>query len=380
MKALKRLTADNPSQQERLGILEGIAEQRLSTLAEGVRRRRDEGFDSAEQVVLTGQGKQQMDAVRSLIAEAVQVEDQLLLEREREANTGTTRTFVTFIAGLALSFVLLLLVFYQLNHEIGARRRAEEEARYTSRQLEAANKELEAFSYSVSHDLRAPLRHINGFSQALLEDYADKLDDEGKGYLRQVRGASQEMAQLIDDVLQLARVTRSEMRRETVSLSELARTIVSELREREPNRTVNVQVEENLSARGDKRLLKIMLVNLLGNAWKFTSKREDAEIAFGQKKKDGETVFFVRDNGAGFDMAYAGKLFGAFQRLHSGNEFEGTGIGLATVQRIINRHAGRVWAEGVVGKGATFNFTLADPKETKNGEQSDSTGGRQSKR
>ncbi len=208
-------------------------------------------------------------------------------------------------------------------------------------QLHAANKELEAFSYSVSHDLRAPLR---------------------------------EMAQLIDDLLQLARVTRSEMRREVVNLSETAHALVAELQEREPERTMTVRIEKGLAAYGDKRLLKIVLSNLLGNAWKFTSKQIQPEITFGSERENGETFYFARDNGAGFDMTYVNKLFGAFQRLHTAGEFEGTGVGLATVQRIINRHGGRVWAEGTVNEGATFYFTLPDFKEIEHGKQSDPAG------
>lgn len=269
--------------------------------------------------------------------------------------------------------------------DVTARKQAEEEVRdlnenlervVTDRtaQLRAVNRELEAFSYSVSHDLRAPLRHINGFSQALLEDYADKLDETGKSYLQEVRAASQEMAQLIDDVLQLARVTRSEMHTEVVNLSELAHSVLAGLLNRDPGRTVVVDIDEVLTTRGDKRLLRIMLVNLLGNAWKFTARKDEAKIRFGQVQKEDELVYFVSDNGAGFDMAYVDKLFGAFQRLHTAAEFEGTGIGLATIQRIVHRHGGRVWAEGAVNQGAKFYFTLANFEEVGNEEQSDLTG------
>jgi PAS domain S-box-containing protein len=225
-------------------------------------------------------------------------------------------------------------------------------------ELQAVNKELESFSYSVSHDLRAPLRAIDGFSRALLEDYAHCLDEEGLDYLRRVRAASQNMARLIDDLLKLSRVTRSEIHREKVNLSDLVREIADRLHESQPERDVTFNIQENIIAEGDERLLRVALENLLRNAWKFTSKRERAEISFGQNPAPSGGEYFVRDNGAGFDMTYADKLFGAFQRLHSAKEFEGTGVGLATVQRIVHRHGGSIRAESKPGEGAGFYFTL----------------------
>jgi DNA-binding response OmpR family regulator len=224
--------------------------------------------------------------------------------------------------------------------------------------LEGANRELESFSYSVAHDLRAPLRSIDGFSQALLEDYADKLDDEGRKYLHFVRESAQHMGQLIDALLTLSRVSRSELHREHVDLSELARAAVARLRRGHPGRPVEVIIPEGLGDSGDPGLLAVVLDNLLGNAWKFTAKREQPRIELAVSAGPGHPVYSVRDNGAGFDMAFASKLFGVFQRLHTASEFEGTGVGLATVQRIIGRHGGRVWAKAEVNDGATFSFTL----------------------
>jgi PAS domain S-box-containing protein len=226
-------------------------------------------------------------------------------------------------------------------------------------QLEATNKELEAFSYSVSHDLRAPLRTIDGFSQAVLEDFGDQLNDEGRNYLMRIRTAAQRMAQLIDDLLNLSRVTRAPLTPEPTNLSTIAQHIIRELQQSEPSRIVEISIMPNIVTNSDPRLMKVVLENLLNNAWKFTSKQSLARIEFGETDHLTEgRVYFVRDNGAGFDMAYVNKLFGAFQRLHTSSEFPGIGIGLAIVQRIINRHGGRVWAEGEVGKGATFYFTL----------------------
>jgi len=225
-------------------------------------------------------------------------------------------------------------------------------------QLEATNKELETFAYSVSHDLRAPLRGIDGFCHALLEDHEEKLDEEGKGYLNRIRTASQRMAQLIDDLLRLSRLTRVDMHYKVIDLSRLAVEIADELQEGDPERCVDFKIEENLTTRGDEHLLRLALKNLMDNAWKFTSSHERAKIEFGVEEADNEPAYFVRDDGVGFDMTYANKLFCAFQRLHGAMEFPGTGIGLATVQRIIHRHGGRVWAKSVVEEGAAFYFTL----------------------
>jgi two-component system, sensor histidine kinase and response regulator len=226
------------------------------------------------------------------------------------------------------------------------------------RELEHKNRELESFSYAVSHDLRAPLRRIDSFSRAILESQGKRLDDEGRKFLSRVREASQQMAQLIDDVLYLSRVTRTDLRDQDVDLSEVAALVVSRLREGQPNRQVEVKIRPGVMVNGDGQLLKIALENLLQNAWKFTAQQADPRIEFGVTQTSGEPTYFIRDNGAGFEMTYAARLFGPFQRLHSQQEFPGNGIGLATVQRIIHRHGGKVWAEGLVGQGATFYFTL----------------------
>jgi PAS domain S-box-containing protein len=227
-----------------------------------------------------------------------------------------------------------------------------------TKQLQLANRELEAFSYSVSHDLRTPLRGLDGYSHILLEDYAERLDAQGKEYLRKIRQASLRMATLIDDMLKLSRVTRSEMERQSINLAGLARDAVAELRTAEPARQVDVIIPSEIQVYADPALLRIAMTNLISNSWKFTRKHATAKIEVGEFQQNDERVFFVKDDGAGFDMAYVGKIFSAFQRLHSDQEFEGTGIGLAIVSRIVQRHGGRIWAQGEVEKGATIYFTL----------------------
>ena len=234
----------------------------------------------------------------------------------------------------------------------------EQQVKERTARLEASTREMEAFSYSVSHDLRAPLRAIDGFSQVLLEDYGSRLDPEGRRYLDRVRAGAQHMGQLIEDMLKLARITRADLECGPVDLSAEARRILEDLAQGDRARSVETVIPSRLTTTGDPRLLTIALDNLLGNAWKYTQQRAEARIELGFEALDGEPTYFVRDNGAGFDMRYADKLFGAFQRLHANTDFEGTGIGLAIVQRIIQRHGGRVWAEAEPGKGATFYFTL----------------------
>jgi len=273
------------------------------------------------------------------------------------------------LTGYGFILFLCVLAIFMASRIAGERRRAEDDRRMKAEleqrviertaELEVANKELEAFSYSVSHDLRSPLRSIDGFGQALLEDCASRLDDQGRHYLNRIRSSTQHMGQLIDDLLKLSRATRTEIRREPVDLTQLAQSVITGLEIVEPDRKVECRVQASMVVNGDPRLLRIVLENLIGNAWKFTSRTAQARIDMASFPDGADNrAYYVRDNGAGFDMAYVDKLFGVFQRLHTPAEFPGTGIGLATVQRIIHRHGGRAWAESEGGKGASFYFTL----------------------
>jgi signal transduction histidine kinase len=243
---------------------------------------------------------------------------------------------------------------WRLNRELDSR------VRERTLQLENANAELESFAYSVSHDLRAPLRSIDGYSEALVEDLGDTLPAEARRYLDKIRGSTRRMGQLIEDLLNLSRLSRADLRPTTLDLSAMARQVVDALRQGAPGREVEITIWENMKAVGDPRLVRIALENLLENAWKFTGGIERPAIEVGSMQEEGRSVYFVRDNGVGFDMAYSGKLFGVFQRLHGQNEFPGTGIGLATVHRIVQRHGGRIWVNAAPGKGAVFFFTLSD--------------------
>jgi signal transduction histidine kinase len=253
----------------------------------------------------------------------------------------------------------------QLSWEIFERVRAADELNTAhaeielrTKELEATNKELEAFSYSVSHDLRAPLHRIMGFADVLRERYADKLDEKGNKHLTRIISSGEKMNRIIDDLLYLSRISRHEIQRQNIDLSKMAASIMTELREAQPDRGVAVVIKDGITAFADAKLIEVALANLLGNAWKFTSKKENARIEFGTIERDGKTVYYVKDNGAGFDQSLSEKLFLPFQRLHTEQEFEGTGIGLASVERVILWHGGKIWAEGKANEGAAFYFML----------------------
>ncbi len=317
-------------------------------------RERDRSRDTPI-IFLTAADKTHTEAVRGY---AVGAADYLV----KPVVPEFVRSKVSVFVELAKKSELLRRQAEQLREgEQAARELAETRAELV-RDLEHKNRELESFSYAVSHDLRAPLRRIEAFGRAVLESQAERLDPDGRRYLERIQESSRQMSQLIDDVLHLSKVSRAELRQQEVDLSALATAILERLREAEAERAVEARVRPGVTVVGDGRLLRIALVNLLENAWKFTAREPAGRIEFGMTTIAGESTYFVRDNGAGFDMAHADRLFGPFQRLHLASEFPGSGIGLATVQRIIHRLGGRVWAEGLVGQGATFSFTIGRPR------------------
>jgi signal transduction histidine kinase len=380
---LQRLTADNVSQQVRIGDLKSKIMVKMAALDAGiaVRNVQPEGPLTGSLLGPVMQDTpEKMQSVQAAIREIEAEEQRLLAGRIRSSAAARTQVWASFTLAFVLDFLLVIAAFQQLMQASRDRERiaagaaeidvlnqqltlANEdlEARVEQRtkELEASNQELEAFSYSVSHDLRAPLRTIDGFSLALQEDFADKLDAHGRDYITRVRNGVQRMGTLIDALLQLSRVTRTELQREQVDLSHVATLVFEELQLSETARTVRWTAQPDMIADADPRLMRVAFENLIGNAWKFTAKTPDAAIEFGSSLADGKTVYFIRDNGAGFDMQYVDRLFTAFQRLHGERDFKGSGIGLATVLRIIRRHHGSIWAEGEPGKGATFFFTLA---------------------
>src|SRR5882757_1702791 len=384
IKTFQSLTSDNPVQQARIVEMRAVLDQRLTLLQQGINLRRSGRTDSLHAMGVTGTGQVQMNHLRQLADESEAEKRKLLATRIAEAKMSGQRTRGTLGLAASLDFLLIVLMFRYFNIERGMRLAAEDNAErlavaraeaeaYSAQveklnatleervqqrtaELETTNRELEAFSYSVSHDLRAPLRTIDGFSLALEEDYISAVDAVGRDYIKRVRGAVQRMGELIDALLELSRITRAAITREHFDLSQLARTVAGELQEQNRDREIVFKIQDHMEAEADPKLLRVALENLMGNAVKFSAKVAHAVIEFGWDGEQG--AWFIRDNGAGFDMYYAEKLFNAFNRLHGDKDFKGSGIGLATVARVIRRHHGKIWADSIIDRGATFWFTL----------------------
>jgi signal transduction histidine kinase len=364
--------------------MRSVLDQRTDSLAQAIQSRRSGDRNMVQALALSGSGKAEMDRLRRIANDMEAEERRLLSSRTATVQSSFLRARLALVLATCLDLLLIVLMFGYLARERRLRLTAEiaaenlERARQATEQkteevralnatlesrvqqrtaeLEVTNRELEAFSYSVSHDLRAPLRTIDGFSLALEEDYLTEIDDVGRDYIRRVRTGVQRMGLLIDSLLQLSRITRADIAREDFDLSEMAESVAFSLRDENPALEINFHIEKNQQANGDPKLIRIALENLLGNAVKFSSKVASPSVFFGWDTLKG--AWFVRDNGAGFDMHYADKLFNAFNRLHGDKDFKGSGIGLATVARVIRRHHGRIWADSIEGQGATFWFTL----------------------
>ncbi len=355
---LKEATRGNPVQSERVDQLVQEVDRVMAFADRMVSLRRDEGFEHAKALVMTGEGPAMMEMVRQRTA------DIQAYEREafREQNTITAEDLFRFrmalLALLIAAIAIIVYLFYRINRHLESRTKVEAELRRASEEITALNKELEGYTYSVSHDLRAPLRSIAGYAQVLREDYADRLDDEGNRVIDVVIRNAHQMGQLIDDLLHFSRVGRKELFKSTCNMDEMVRSVLEELGVEPESPQLQLRVEPLPAAMADAGMIKQVWANLLSNALKYSSKREVAKIEVGCRREAGFLCYFVKDNGVGFNMTYRDKLFGVFQRLHKASEFPGTGVGLALVKRIITRHGGKIWAEAQLNAGATFYFTL----------------------
>ncbi|WP_455379571.1 sensor histidine kinase [Petrachloros mirabilis] len=354
------LLVDPGSEKEgRINKLEELIGLQLDSEAQAIRQRRQDGAESVRHLAVQGVAKPVLDDIHRLIS-GLESEEQTSARNRFQTYTSSTRKTIALLAfGAILQFLLLGSVYYLIRHDIMERRRVAAELRQQGDLLQAANKELEAFSYSVSHDLRAPLRHIDGYAALLSKAAGSSLNDKAQRYLQTISDSAKQMGQLIDDLLVFSRMGRQEMLCSTVSLNQLAKTVIQDLHLDLQGKAISWTIGPLPDVPGDPAMLRQVLMNLITNAVKFTATRDTPRIEIGafQDRPDAVTVF-VRDNGVGFDMQYVNKLFGVFQRLHRNDEFEGTGIGLANVRRIIHRHGGQTWAEGALDQGATFFFSL----------------------
>lgn len=356
---VKDLARGSVDQEERADQLSRTMERQLEAQAAAIAKLAEGGVKAVKKTAIDGPAKQEIAEIHRIVAAMDQHERETLRLRVMQSAAETEKTITLLAAGALLQLILLAAVYYLIRHDITQRRRVAAELKRHGALLEAANKELESFSYSVSHDLRAPLRHIDGYAALLRKAMADSLNEKAARYLDTISASAKQMGQLIDDLLVFSRMGRQEMFRTTVDLAQLVSTVRDDLRLDLHGRTISWRIGALPSVPGDPAMLRQVFMNLIANAVKFTSTRPTAEIAIGvDRRTPTEVVIFVRDNGVGFDMRYASKLFGVFQRLHRADEFEGTGIGLANVRRIVHRHGGRAWAEGAPDQGATFYVAL----------------------
>lgn len=377
MHEIRQLTAGDPEQQLRVKDIEPLVAAKLAELKQTTDLRRTQGYDAARAVVLTNVGKKSMDDLRRIITDMNAAEQSTLNRNQQETEKAGRQTIQAMFLGGGLTVGLLLSIFYLLRQEIGVRTRGEEEIKRlnvglqqrsteletANQELESANKELEAFTYSVAHDLRAPLRHIDGFAKMLLEEESAGLSAQAGRYLTRVCEGTRQMGQLVDDLLNLARLGRKPLNLQVTGLNSLAEEVAREIKAENPQREIQLNIQPLPFVECDPALVRQVFSNLLSNAVKYTRPRACAVIDVRQISADGQPAILVRDNGVGFSMKYADKLFGVFQRLHRAEDFEGTGVGLATVQRIVRKHGGRIWAEAELDRGATFYFTLAAAKQ-----------------
>lgn len=359
LRYLRDLTRGLSEEEAQVVTLEPLIARQFDAETEAMTLREKQGYEAVRHLALASAAKKELDGIHQIIAEIDSAEQRALRMRVIDSTSSTRNTIALLSLGALLQLVLLGAVYYLIHHDVTERRRTAAELQRRGELLQAANKELEAFSYSVSHDLRAPLRHIDGYASLLSKTAGESLNDKAKRYLQTISDSAKQMGQLIDDLLVFSRMGRQEMLRTSVNLDQLVKTVLHDLRLDLQGRRISWTIEPLPEVLGDPAMLRQVVVNLISNALKFTKHRAEALIEIGSlRRTPGEVEIFVRDNGAGFDMQYANKLFGVFQRLHRNDEFEGTGIGLANVRRIIHRHGGRTWAEGAIDKGATFYFSL----------------------
>lgn len=354
---LKAATSSDPEQSSRVEKLDHLIHKKTQ-ISGSIIKARERSFAEAQDLIVAGHGKKVMDDIRDLILEVQQTERELF-KRQNFATAESLQQFqISFLALLIAPAVIIILLFYSINRQLDARVRVERQLRKASYEISHLNKELEAYTYSVSHDLRAPLRSIDGYSGILKEDYASHLDDEGKRVIEIIIKNARRMGQLIDDLLDFSRIGRRQISRIPVNMEEMVRNILHEVIENQNGRQMDISIRTLEPAQADANMVQQVWTNLISNAIKYSSKKEETRIEIGSYSNADEVTYFIKDNGAGFNMDYKHKLFGVFQRLHKLTEFEGTGVGLALVKRIVTRHGGNVWAESKLGEGATFFFTL----------------------